>query len=122
MRIVTWKYFYEVGLKQIGMSPDSSFQQKDRFFRAHFGTSWEICGAIWLSLVTFWNSYEYSGEGGELVMIKPLHLLWALSFLKNYETDDKSAKFWKKAVKTYRKWTHLLLDELEFLSIEKVRL
>ena len=40
----------------------------------------------------------------------PLHILWALRFLRVYCTEDQAAAFWQVSRKTLRKWTwHAIL-------------
>ena len=49
----------------------------DRDFRSFFGCSPVTCGTIWVKCDGFSKS------------TKPKHLLWALLFLKSYETEKK---------------------------------
>ena len=49
----------------------------DRDFRSFFGCSPVVCGIIWVKCDGFFSYTE------------PKHLLWALLFLKSYETEKK---------------------------------
>lgn len=83
----------------------------DRRWKAHFGTSPENC-------VTLWNMcrpYETMPKG---VML--CHLLWALLFLKLYNSEEKNAGDAGADEKTYRKWTWLFVEEISFQEAKTI--
>lgn len=68
---------------------------RDRDFRYMFGVGLETC-------VNAWNLCVDSGnlpDGAQ-----PFHFLWALMFLKLYETESLLARLAGTTRKTYRKW------------------
>ena len=45
------------------------------------------------------------------------HLLWALNFLKVYNSETVSARFWNVSEKTYRKYLHPMIDRIAGASL-----
>eukprot|EP00732_Lithocolla_globosa_P000696 Lithocolla_globosa_v1_NODE_257_length_4779_cov_60.829103.p7 type:complete len:110 gc:universal NODE_257_length_4779_cov_60.829103:341-670(+) len=66
----------------------------ERIFRANFGVSTSTCQYLWALLVYHYDEY-----------LSPQHLLWALCFLKCYDTvASMHLKFPNCSEKTYRVW------------------
>ena len=78
-----------------GRSGTGSFE---RAYRSHFEVSPAVCVQIWLLLE----------DAGLVVECIPVHLLWALFYLKNYETEEVGAPRWAVSPKTYRKWVWIM--------------
>jgi hypothetical protein len=66
----------------------------ERAFRAHYGTGPLTCSRVWTMCIDAFPR-------GVLTM----HLLWALLFLKIYETEDVLCRIAKTSRKTFRKWS-----------------
>lgn len=80
---------------------------RDRRFRAHFGTSAEICSKLW----TLSAAHRPRG-------VRPIHLLWALLFLKQYNTENVNAGVAACNELTFRRWCWIMvraLSEIEDL-------
>ena len=76
MQINYFKTFVDEGALILNRKIDSDNYTKsfDLDFRSFFGCSPVVCGIIWVHC------------GGFYAYTKPKHLLWALLFLKSYET------------------------------------
>jgi hypothetical protein len=77
-----------------------------RRWKEMFGVTPEVCSKLW-DLCDPYNAMPNA--------VKPVYLLWALAFLKQYNTESNSAS----AVggpdeKTYRKWVWLFVDEISY--------
>ena len=73
-----------------------------RSFRAHFGTGPTVCSQVWNRMIEPVRDEVIAG-------LKPVHLLWALHFLKTYDTMDILASKAQVDRKTYAKWTWTVL-------------
>jgi hypothetical protein len=82
--------------------------QDVRDWKALFGCSPLICDMIWGTL-----------EKQELVPPKkePVHLLWALHFLKTYGTEAVCACFLSKTAKTFREHLWPLVEAIAALRV-----
>jgi hypothetical protein len=82
-----------------------------RRYREMFGCSPFLCSVIW----------EYLIDGGQLVAatrgIRSEHLLWALMFLKLYQTEAVSALVCRCDEKTYRKWIWIVIRALADVDV-----
>src|SRR5690242_2868765 len=80
----------------------------DRSFRAHFGMSVAVCRQIWLLL-----------EESDCLPEKCVatFLLWALYFLKTYNTEDVASARFNCTPKTYRKWVWKVLHCIYNLNL-----
>ena len=70
-----------------------------RTFKAHFGVSPTTAFALW--------SFVYSCAN-----IKPVHLLYALHFLKTYQTSDTAANIFHVVPDTYCKHVKIMIYNL----------
>ena len=102
-------YFQKMGLSMIHRAPsgllpdDLDSKSEDRAYRSIFGTNWNVVAEIWQLL---------EKEGGNKNK-KPVHLLWALAFLKIYSNEQSLVMMAGGAtLKTYRKWVWIILDEM----------
>lgn len=80
----------------------------ERSFRAHFGVAPFITAILWELI-----------RHCEHVLFQPIHLLWALHFLKCYQSSETAAAFCRADRKTWRKWVWLILLAL-YLSLSMV--
>ncbi len=82
----------------------------DTTVRAHFGVSIPVICMLWHCISTVPNVS---------FLVQPVHLLYALYFMKVYTTCLPAASFWKCDVKTFRVWTWRVIFML-FLSLKTV--
>lgn len=81
-------------------------------FIAFYGVTPQICAVLW----------GFLENGLESVQIK--HLLWALSFLKNYNIERVNASIFRTDPKTFRKWCWMVvkflagIDVVSFFSVK----
>lgn len=74
-----------------------SFATEYRHFRAHFGIAPSTCALLWKAVSH--NHYILPPKG------QPEHLLWALLYLKLYDSDEVLADLVGVDVKTFCKWS-----------------
>jgi hypothetical protein len=71
-----------------------------------FGVKADICAKLWtLCLPLLPQS------------VSPVHLLWALYFLKQYSTEEVNASFAKCDEKMFRKWCWTIIHILAMLEL-----
>ena len=87
--------FMEIGLMLMQRVSLLSSDTNERRFRALFGTNSHNCSRIW-SLI------EVDDDGA-----RPVHLLWALMFLKVYAAEEVNATIAGVHEDTFRKWSWL---------------
>jgi hypothetical protein len=104
-------YYYFYTMDEIWIALTNSFgtNLSTDNIHAHFGVSIETICILWIYL------YNYAIVMG----IQAQHLLWALHFLKTYNTCRTAAKFWNVNVKTYRFWIWKVIIGL-FLCLHQV--
>jgi hypothetical protein len=91
---MSFEVFWNLGLDLMQLSREGSFKIRLRAFREHFGVSPTVCEQIWSRLLT-----------DVLNGAKPLHLLCALYFLKNYNSEYLNQSFSGLSPKSFRKWS-----------------
>ena len=107
-------YFRQIGMKMVrGHFPDFHSKSDDRAFRSVFGTSWNVVADIW----------NLIDEHGDSKKKTPAHLLWALVFIKSYGNEQSHCMQvgGDVTLKTFRKWTWIILEEMSEVSAIKVR-
>jgi len=82
-----------------------------RRFHATFGTTPAICAMLWEKL-----DPACTMPKGSL----PVHLLWALMFMKLYCSEAVHSSMAGVDEKTFRKWTWILVDGISYLEAEVV--
>jgi len=87
-----------------------------RRFKAYFGCSPERCAQLWF-LIRKLPAARALTKGGE-----PVHLLWALLWLKIYNTDEVCSGMCRCDEKTYRKWRWKFVKGMAALQKHVVRL
>lgn len=85
---------------------------EDRGFRALFGVSQDVCCLAW----EWCRNHKRAPRHG----MKGIHLLWALHFLKSYNTEDENASWAHTTRKTFRKWVWIMLRLLRKMKRELV--
>ena len=87
-----------------------------RRFRSWFGTDPLIVQLIWRML--YESRWLFKGY-----FAKPIHLLWSLHFLKNYETESENASIYGSVdEKTVRKWVWFYIQGISKLASKVVSL
>src|SRR5690242_2975182 len=74
----------------------------EQIIHAHFGLCLSAITLVWLLIA----------ETAHLHEVRPIHLLWALHFLKVYPTEDIAANFFGTSWQTYHKWVWKVLGLL----------
>lgn len=78
---------------------------------SHFGTMPEKCHWLWIMIDPEGNKAMRSAQ--------PIHLLWAIYFLRTYPSSESTAKSGcgnPCTSKTWRKWIHLFVDAISYLE------
>lgn len=97
--------FWNVGLSYTHHKPSDSHMVGHRVFKTFYGVSPNVCASIW-SMITD------KPQGCE-----QKHLLWALLFLKRYNTESINAAIVGVSEKTFREWTWQIIDLLAALNL-----
>ena len=71
----------------------------DCTFCLFFGTSPKTCASLW-------KICNFPSKS------RPKHLMWALMFLKSYDTENKLSSLAGVSLKTFQKWIWLIIDEI----------
>ena len=79
---------------------------RSRQFRAHFGVSPLVRSIVWSMVL------ESLPHGAQ-----PIHLLWALLFLKVYATEHVRKSMTGANEKTFRKWSWAILEATANLGV-----
>ena len=81
-----------------------------------FGTTPEVCVVLW-NKIDPRRTMVGVGQAPE-----PKHLLWALIFLRIYDTDEVNSRLVGGVdEKTFRKWAHPFVEAISFLEYPVVR-
>jgi hypothetical protein len=88
------------------LSGKISVKTKERRFKKIFGVNANICAKLWKLCVPLLPPST-----------RPVHLLWALYFLKQYSMEEVNAAFAKCDEKTFRKWCWIVVDTLATLDL-----
>ena len=84
----------------------SSRKTNLRRFKAWYGIDWNVMSGVWSLL----HSSGWIEKKIKKRKLKPIHLLWALSFLKAYLKEEEHAADVGKEPKTFRKWAWLYCE------------
>ena len=87
--------FHCLGFQYIGRPGTGSLQTQMRRFRSHFGIDWHLSIKLWFLLMPYLIDV--------VKRAKPMHLLWALLFLKLYDGEEILASKVGCDEKTFRK-------------------
>ena len=83
-----------------------------RRFKAWYGIDWKLMSVVWQLL---WK-IGWMRENIKKRKPDPTHLLWALSFLKEYNIEDVHAADVGVEAKTFRKWVWLYIEGIAELA------
>lgn len=83
-----------------------SDQTMMRKYRSYFGISPYVTVLLWIRVKNRVNQST-----------RPLHMLWALFFVKNYWTEHSNAMLWKCDEKTFRKRVWYVLEVVSKLPL-----
>jgi hypothetical protein len=81
-------------------------------FAALFGAQPLLCSLVWRRI--------YEAKQGSMPRASPKHLLWALMFLKTYETEAVISSIVEADEKTVRKWVWFFVRAIADLDVEVV--
>lgn len=99
------RIFWNQGLNYANHNPNNSETVGHRIFKCFYGVSPNVCSAVW-------RMFQNTPPNAE-----PKHLLWALLFLKRYNTEHINAAIVGTSEKTFREWAWELIDMLAELSV-----
>ena len=99
-------FFLSCASEMLGRAPKSFTSVAYRRFRGIFGVSPETCASLW-------NLIGEKAPSGSV----PVHLLWALLFLKSYSTEHVNSVIAGVDEKTFRKWSWTFVGLLSDLKI-----
>jgi hypothetical protein len=88
-----------------------SDEYERRRFKAFYGTSADKCSRLWWMIHHTAKSYQEIGGGAQ-----PQHLLWALMWLKTYNTDIYLSGVVGVDENTFRKWYWKFVMAISFLK------
>lgn len=80
-------------------------------FRSYYGVSPAICQELWELL-----GYAIGLDAN----VQPKHLLWALSFMKKYETMVVNTTDFNSSAHTFRYYCHMIIQKIALLRDIKV--
>jgi hypothetical protein len=102
--------FLELGLE---IMQQSCRAETWRRYRSKFGVSPLMCLAVWRKIV------KARGQKG-MRGTQPKHLLWALMWLKTYQTENCMSGPAKADEKTLRKWCWFFINAIADLEADVV--
>ena len=106
--------FLDVGNEIMGWrhtaASSSSTTTTNRRFRSAFGINPLICRHVW-------NLIANSPKSINVPTARPKHLLWALLFLKQYNSTELNAAITGADKKTFRKWTWIFVTLMSDLKV-----
>ena len=73
-----------------------------------FGCSLYVCSILWAYLTEHLANLHGA---------RPVHLLWALLFLKLYQCEEANAAMCSCSVRTFRKWVWIVVNALASLDL-----
>jgi hypothetical protein len=91
--------FKSLGMAAIKRSPEGCEQTVLRRFQSHFGLAPSTCANVWILLQDNIPA-NYRHE----------HLLYALLFLKNYQTEHQNSALFSVDEKTFRKYQWIFVN------------
>lgn len=98
--------FWKLGHGLSGHNLRNSERVGMRRYKAMFGVTPNVCHIIWKLI-------QPNLPKGSV----PIHLLWALYFLKNYNSEEVNRVVLRADEKTIRKWVWVFVDHLSRLRV-----
>jgi hypothetical protein len=107
------EYFVRLGLKFSGHKIRRAWDDKIniRRWKSWFGPSPLVCRQLWIALQPFCAIKED---------VMPVHLLWALVWLKGYAKESVLAGIAATTEKTFRQYVKMIVQAISDLSAEWV--
>ena len=90
----------------LSLNGAASEKTQERRFKKVFGVSAATCARLWNLCLPSLPSCAL-----------PIHLLWALYWLKQYSLEEVNAAFVSCDEKTFRKWCWIVVEELSNLDL-----
>jgi hypothetical protein len=115
---VTVDDYHRLGADIMRRCPESGSEVVfERRWMSFFGVDAVVCVDTWTRIGIDLNNAEDPADKSA----EPVHLLWALLFLKQYGTEAQLAAH-AGAVdeKTFRKWSHLFVKKRSYLMCDVV--
>ena len=109
--------FMELGRQIMGFPRPVRRETELKRFRAHFGTTDIRCTIIWRMLRANADSVQVIGRGP-----RPQHLLWALLWLKTYDTESILCGKVGCDETTYRKWIWRFVEAIAIVLPSVIKL
>ena len=110
--------FETMGQQLAGYTISSSVKIKRERFVSFFGIEPLIVSIIWSMLVDVEDEIMVCFAAVE--SLKPVYLLWALLFLKGYNTTTRNAAIAGVDEKTFRHWSWIFVEAIANLDREVV--
>lgn len=98
-------FFYDIG-KDLMKHTSASILVGSRRFKSFFGVSPNICAICWKII-----------KGDLPTSFREVHLLWALFFLKSYNTESVNHAFADCDEKTFRTKVWTVIERLAFMKV-----
>jgi hypothetical protein len=99
--------FWSIGSNIIKHHSNNSLNTGLRRFKSFYGVSPLICQTVWNLL----NANKLPSGS------KPLHLLWTLIFLKQYNSEHVNHAITGADEKTFRKWVWIFIELIADLNV-----
>ena len=107
--------FMELGRRIMNYPQRGGRDMELRRFKSHFGTTNIRCCTLWRMLINH-------GQARQILSgARPRHLLWALLFLKTYQTEALLCAKTGCDEKTLRKWCWKFVHSLSLLETRVIR-
>ena len=120
-RLLGWDIIHRIPINaSINHTASTTIEaRREAVFRSAFGVSSDVCSHTWEYLSTSNRMVEGQKKA------KPTHLLWALMFLKKYETEIFLCCLLSTTEKTLRKWVWIMIEAVsnihdDFVSFPNV--
>lgn len=110
--------FEAMGQQLAGYNVSTSEKIRRNRFVSFFGVEPLIVSIVWSMLVDVEDEIMVCFAAVDKV--KPLYLLWALLFLKCYNTNTRNAAIAAVDEKTYRNWSWMVVEAIANLDREVV--
>ena len=110
-RLLGWDMLHHIPINSpINRTTSSTIEaRREAEFRSAFGVSSAVCSHTW----------EYLSSSHEKVKgqtkAKPTHQLWALMFLKTYDTEIFLCSLLSTSERTFRKWVWIMIEAISNL-------
>jgi len=101
--------WFELGLSLVDRPSHTDNEYAKRIFKSHYGVNPIVVMKCWSMIHSLTLKASIKG-------MKCCHLLWALMFLKAYQTEMLLSSVTKATEKTSRKWVWLIVEEIAALE------